>query len=92
MRPFPQISSNGSIDACRTGYCSISTGHPRSSADVTCFDTSEGVSPRCVPIGRPIANTKIYLLDPRREPVPVGATGEIYVGGAGLARGYLESV
>ncbi|WP_099115050.1 non-ribosomal peptide synthetase, partial [Xenorhabdus miraniensis] len=43
-----------------------------------------------LPIGRPIANTRVYLLDSHGQPVPLGATGEIYVGGDGVACGYLN--
>ncbi|HLG64308.1 MAG TPA: amino acid adenylation domain-containing protein [Ktedonosporobacter sp.] len=65
-------------------------GPTEASIDVTAWTCEPQHAHHSVPIGRPIANTQIYLLDQQLRPVPIGVVGELYIGGAGLARGYLN--
>ncbi|MBD1229037.1 non-ribosomal peptide synthetase, partial [Xenorhabdus griffiniae] len=55
-----------------------------------CISSDESATDNPPPIGRPIANTRIYILDAHGQPVPRGVAGEIYIAGAGVARGYLN--
>ena len=64
-------------------------GSAEVAADVTCHQVSDDdLRANSIPIGKPIRNTQVYILDPRQKPVPIGVRGEIYVGGDNLARGY----
>jgi amino acid adenylation domain-containing protein len=66
-------------------------GPTESTTFACCHEIPAGLPATCVsiPIGRPIANTEVFVLDGQSQPVPVGVEGELYIGGAGLARGYL---
>jgi aspartate racemase len=73
--------------------CQLINGYgPTENTTFTCcyaITSTQGLE-NSVPIGRPIANTQIYILDNHLQPVPIGVPGEIYIGGDGLARGYLN--
>lgn len=84
-----------SLEVLRRFYASLSAqlhnlyGPTEASIDVThCVCPPEMQTD--VPIGHPIANTDIYLLDEKMQPVPIGVPGELHIGGTGLARGYLN--
>jgi amino acid adenylation domain-containing protein len=64
-------------------------GSSEVAADVTCYEV-ESTAGGGIPIGRAIANTQVYVLDASFQPAPVNVPGEIFVGGTGLARGYLH--
>jgi amino acid adenylation domain-containing protein len=65
-------------------------GPTEAAVDVTYWACKRDSSWPTVPIGRPISNTQIYILDSYLQPVPIGVAGELHIGGIGLARGYLN--
>lgn len=66
-------------------------GPTEAAVDVSWFPCSQGMMRRSsIPVGRPIANTALYILDAHIQPVPIGVPGELHIGGVGLARGYLN--
>ncbi len=68
-------------------------GPTECSDDVTHYPIHQPPAPDVltIPIGRPVANTQLYILDRGMQPVPIGVDGELYVGGAGVGRGYLNA-
>jgi acyl carrier protein len=75
-------------------FASLSTdlinfyGPTEATIDATVWACQRGSDDEIVPIGHPIANTQIHILDVHRQQMPIGVAGELYIGGAGLSRGY----
>src|SRR6185312_2967067 len=65
-------------------------GSSEASADATYHEVAKGEVETRVSIGRPLSNIQVYILDQQMQPLPVGARGELYVGGDALARGYVQ--
>ncbi|WP_158078661.1 non-ribosomal peptide synthetase, partial [Clostridium puniceum] len=65
-------------------------GPTEATVDVTYFDCSEGQELKLIPIGKPIDNIKLYVLNENKRLQPVGVQGELYISGVGVARGYLN--
>jgi amino acid adenylation domain-containing protein len=80
------------LKSCRTTRLTNAYGPTENTTFSTCYDVKEkDCLNDTIPIGHPIANDSIYILDDTKKPVPVGITGEIYVSGDGIAKGYLGS-
>ena len=82
------------LDELPAGHRLINGYGPSESTTFTCchaLAAGETVDPGGVPIGRPIANTEVRILDECGHTCPIGVAGELHIGGAGLARGYLNN-
>jgi len=101
LKPLRQLLAGGDVLSVphvykflqTLGNCQLINGYgPTENTTFTCcyqIPTSNSLDVS-VPIGKPIANTQIYILDRHLQPVPIGVPGELCIGGDGLARGYLN--
>ncbi len=101
LKPLRQLLAGGDVLSVphvqkfflKRGECKLINGYgPTENTTFTCcYPLTEPTQfGNSVPIGRPIANTQVYLLSAQLQPVPIGVPGELYIGGDGLARGYFN--
>lgn len=100
LKPLRQLLAGGDVlsvphveKVLRELDCQLINGYgPTENTTFTCCYsvTKDKQLETTVPIGSPIANTRIYVLDSHLQPVPIGVKGELYIGGDGLARGYFQ--
>ncbi|KQZ29430.1 non-ribosomal peptide synthetase [Duganella sp. Root1480D1] len=87
----PAVAARVLAAPLRPGRLINGYGPTEGTTFTTTYDIGElAAGARSIPIGRPIGNTQVYILDALLQPVPVGVVGELYIGGAGVARGYLN--
>jgi amino acid adenylation domain-containing protein len=102
LRPLRQLLAGGDVLSLthvrriceQLPHLKLINGYgPTENTTFTCCHpiTLESIAAGTVPIGRPVANTRIYILDSNMRPVPPGVTGELYAAGDGLALGYLNA-
>ncbi|HEX2208454.1 MAG TPA: amino acid adenylation domain-containing protein, partial [Longimicrobium sp.] len=65
-------------------------GPTEAAVDVTYWPCARGDERRCIPIGRPVSNTRMYVLDAHGNPTPIGVPGELQIAGVQVGRGYLD--
>jgi len=102
LAPLRQLVAGGDVlspahvgralEAMRDGVLINGYGPTESTTFACCYRMKKGYRPEgAIPIGRPIANTTVHVLDERLQPAPADVPGELYIGGAGLAHGYLNN-
>jgi amino acid adenylation domain-containing protein len=102
LRPLRQLLAGGDVLSPRHVHivlenlpdCRLINGYgPTENTTFTCCHTMRHGDPvpESIPIGKPVSNTQVYILDEQMNPLPPGQTGELYTAGDGVARGYLNN-